>query len=195
MPLHHVAYATRDVDATTHFYEDLMGFPLVHTEITALGESWIRHVFYDIGPNEPGDDRGGSHGGSGGDSRGGSRGGSGGEAECIAFFELHEVGEQPGWTTDVSDGVGLPFWVNHCAFRATAEQQETVRARMNAEGIEPAMEQDHGWCHSLYYLDPNGIMVELCRDTPGFEPDSTEAHRLLSVDPLVEAAVHSVEGA
>ena len=33
------------------------------------------------------------------------------------------------------------------------------------------MEQDHGWCHSLYYLDPNGIMVELCRDTPGFEPD------------------------
>jgi catechol-2,3-dioxygenase len=59
---------------------------------------------------------------------------------------------------------------------------------MTSEGIEPAMEQDHGWCHSLYYLDPNGIMVELCRDTPGFEPDPTEAHRLLSVDPLVEAA-------
>ena len=99
MPLHHVAYATRDVDATTHFYEHLMGFPLVHTEITALGESWIRHVFYDIGAND-------------------------GETEAIAFFELHQVGEQPGWTTDVSDGVGLPFWVNHCAFRATAEQQE-----------------------------------------------------------------------
>ena len=32
MPLHHVAYATRDVLATTHFYEDLMGFPLVLTE-------------------------------------------------------------------------------------------------------------------------------------------------------------------
>ncbi|HYN34141.1 MAG TPA: VOC family protein, partial [Ilumatobacteraceae bacterium] len=93
MPLHHVAYATRDVDATTHFYENLMGFPLVHTEITALGESWIRHVFYDIGANGSGE---------GGD-----------EAECIAFFELHEVGEQPGWTTDVSHGVGLPFWVNH----------------------------------------------------------------------------------
>jgi catechol 2,3-dioxygenase-like lactoylglutathione lyase family enzyme len=166
MPLHHVAYATRDVDATTHFYEGLMGFPLVHTEITALGDSWIRHVFYDIG---------------------------GGEA--IAFFELHEVGEQPGWTTDLSEGVGLPFWVNHCAFRATAEQQEAVRARMTAAGIEPAMEQDHGWCHSLYYLDPNGIMVELCRDTPGFEPDPAEAHRLLGVDPLVEAAAHSVAGA
>jgi catechol 2,3-dioxygenase-like lactoylglutathione lyase family enzyme len=175
MPLHHVAYATRDVEATTHFYEDLMGFPLVHTEITALGESWLRHVFYEI---TTGEDR--SHARA-----------DDAPSECIAFFELHQVGEQPGWTTDVSAGVGLPFWVNHCAFRATAEQQEQVRARMTAAGIEPAMEQDHGWCHSLYYLDPNGIMVELCRDTPGFEPDPDEAHRLLTVDPLTHATSSS----
>ncbi len=167
MPIHHVAYATRDVDATTHFYEHLMGFPLVHTEIRRSATA-------------------------GSDT---SSTTSATAERCIAFFQFHEVGEQPGWTTDVSNGVGLPFWVNHCAFRATAEQQEAVRARMTAEGIEPAMEQDHGWCHSLYYLDPNGIMVELCRDTPGFEPDPTEAHRLLGVDPLVEAAVHSIEGA
>jgi len=160
MALHHVAYATRDVGATTHFYEDLMGFPLVHTELQAMGESWIRHVFYDIGPNADG------------------------EAECIAFFQFEAIGEKPGWTTDVSDGVGLPHWVNHCAFRASAEQQEEVRARMAAEGIEPVMEQDHGWCHSLYYMDPNGIMVELCRDTPGFTPDADTAHRLLTADPL-----------
>ena len=31
-------------------------------------------------------------------------------------------------------------------------------------------------------------MVELCRDTPGFEPDPAEAHRLLRVDPLVETS-------
>jgi glyoxylase I family protein len=165
MPLHHVAYATRDVDATTHFYEDLMGFPLVHTEVQAMGESWLRHVFYDIGA-------GGSD--------------EVGERECIAFFQFHQVGEQPDWHTDLSDGVGLPQWVNHCAFRATAEQQEAVRARMTAAGIEPAMEQDHGWCHSLYYMDPNGIMVELCRDTPGFVTDPDEAHRLLGVDPMAE---------
>ena len=157
MALHHVAYATKDVAATTHFYEDLLGFPLVHTEIQTFGDSWIRHVFYQIS--------------------------AGDEPECIAFFELHGVGEQPDWKTDLADGVGLPFWVNHCAFRATAEQQETVRGRMRADGIDPVMEQDHGWCHSLYFLDPNGIMVELCRDTPGFEPDPDEAHRLLGADP------------
>ena len=153
MGIHHVAYATRDVQATTHFYEDLMGFPLVHTEVQSVDQSWIRHVFYDIG-----------------------------DGESIAFFEFSGVGEADEWTSDVSAGVGLPVWVNHCAFRATAEKQEEVRARMAAEGIEPMMEQDHGWCHSLYFVDPNGIMVELCRDTPGFDTDVAEAKRLLTVD-------------
>lgn len=165
MPLHHVAYATRDVEATTHFYEDLMGFPLVHAELQTHGDSWVRHVFYDIGPD------------------------AAGQHECIAFFHFEGVGERADWHTDVSDGVGLPVWVNHCAFRATAEQQEAVRARMAAEGIAPYMEMDHGWCHSLYYLDPNGIMVELCRDTPGFQPDPAEAHRLLTADPFANAKI------
>ena len=30
---HHVAFACRDTEATRHFYEDLLGFPLVHTEV------------------------------------------------------------------------------------------------------------------------------------------------------------------
>ncbi|MFM9132455.1 MAG: VOC family protein, partial [Actinomycetota bacterium] len=78
MPLHHVAYATKDVEATTRFYEDLMGFPLVHTEITAGGETWLRHIFFDIGT------------------------GTAGEMECIAFFQVHQVGERPDYVTDVS---------------------------------------------------------------------------------------------
>ena len=164
MPLHHVAYATKDVEATTRFYEELMGFPLVHTEITAGGEeTWLRHIFFDIGPD------------------------SDGNHESIAFFQVHGVGEKPDYTTDVSDGVGLPVWVNHCAFRATSEKQEEVRARMTADGIQPLMDVDHGWCHSLYYVDPNGIMVELCRDTPGFPPDPPEAKRLLTADPFANA--------
>ena len=164
MPLHHVAYATKDVEVTTRFYEELMGFPLVHTEITAGGEeTWLRHIFFDIGPD------------------------SDGNHESIAFFQVHKVGERDDYVTDVSDGVGLPVWVNHCAFRATQEKQEEVRARMTAAGIQPLMDVDHGWCHSLYYVDPNGIMVELCRDTPGFTPDSPEAKRLLTADPFANA--------
>jgi glyoxylase I family protein len=155
MPFHHVAYATKDVAATTHFYQDLMGFPLVYTEVQGAGESWVRHVFYDIG-----------------------------DGESLAFFQINAVGESPDYTTDVSESVGLPVWVNHAAFRATADQQDEVKARMEAEGIKPLMEVDHGWCRSLYYVDPNRIMVELCVDSPGFVPDAAEAMRLAIADPL-----------
>lgn len=160
MGLHHVAYATRDVEATTRFYEDLMGFPLVHAEITAHGTTWIRHIFFNIGSDDAG------------------------SRESIAFFHFDGIGERADWRTDVSEGVGLPVWVNHVAVRATVEKQQEVRARMTDAGIEPLMDLDHGWCQSLYYVDPNGIMVELCRDTPGFSPDPTEARRLLTADPF-----------
>ena len=33
MGVHHVAYACRDIDETNHFYTELMGMPLVHTEV------------------------------------------------------------------------------------------------------------------------------------------------------------------
>ena len=150
---HHVAYACRDLEATHHFYEDLMGFPLVHTEVeTFESGGFFRHMFYELG-----------------------------DGNCIAFFDLHGVGEREGWSSAISNGNGLPVWVNHIAFRATSEQQEAVRGRMDAAGVEPMMEIDPGWCHSLYYVDPNGIMVEMCRDTPGFTPDPQGARELFSV--------------
>ena len=47
---HHVAYACRDIEATHHFYEDLMGFELVHTEVeTFEAGGYFRHTFYDLG--------------------------------------------------------------------------------------------------------------------------------------------------
>lgn len=151
--LHHVAYACRDIEATHRFYEDLMGFELVHTEVeTFESGGYFRHTFYDLG-----------------------------DGTCIAFFDLHGVGEKEGWSSAISKGNGLPVWVNHISFRATAEQQQAVRERMDAAGIEPLMDVDHGWCHSLYYLDPNGIMVEMCRDTPGFTRDPEGARALFTV--------------
>jgi catechol 2,3-dioxygenase-like lactoylglutathione lyase family enzyme len=161
--LHHVAYACRDIDATHHFYEDLVGFPLVHTEVVRMKEGgFFRHTFYDTG-----------------------------DGSCLAFFDLHGVGEKDDWNAAVSTGNGLPVWVNHIAFSATEESQAAVKARMTAAGIEPHMEINHGWCHSLYYLDPNGIMVEFCRDTPGFKPDRQLAKSLLhSTSMHAEEKVH-----
>jgi catechol 2,3-dioxygenase-like lactoylglutathione lyase family enzyme len=151
MGFHHVAYACRDVEATRHFYEDLLGFPLVHTEIDKVKTGRFRHLFFDLG-----------------------------DGSSIAFFDIEGVGEKPDWRSDISTGNGLPVWVNHVAFDANLERQEEVRNRMTAAGIEPLMEVDHGWCQSLYYTDPNGIMIELCRDTPGVPVDPTQAHALIA---------------
>jgi catechol 2,3-dioxygenase-like lactoylglutathione lyase family enzyme len=151
MGFHHVAYACRDVEATRHFYEDLLGFPLVHTEVDDLKNGRFRHLFFDLG-----------------------------DGSAIAFFDIEGVGEKADWRSDISTGNGLPVWVNHVAFDATAELQEEVRARMAAAGITPLMEVDHGWCQSLYFTDPNGIMVELCRNTPGVPVDADKAHALIA---------------
>ena len=42
--VHHVAYVCKDIDATHHFYEDLMGFKLVHTEVEQFENGgYFRH--------------------------------------------------------------------------------------------------------------------------------------------------------
>ena len=158
MAFHHVAYSTKDLGATRHFYEDLFGFPLVNTEFHEHEEGWIKHVFFDTG-----------------------------NGQCIAFFAFDNVGERSDWATDVNDSLGVPVWVNHAAFEATEKMQQEIRERMDSEGIEPTMERDHGWCHSLYYLDPNQVLVELCRDTPGMPTDEKEAARVMAA-PVGERA-------
>lgn len=89
------------------------------------------------------------------------------------------MGEKPDWRSDVSTGNGLPVWVNHIAFTADKQTQEQARVSLEAAGIKPFMDVDHGWCHSHYYLDPNGIMIEFCRDTPGFTVDPVAARKAL----------------
>jgi hypothetical protein len=43
------------------------------------------------------------------------------------------------------------------------------------------IEIDHGWCHSVYTTDPNGILVEFCLSTRAFTTaDREEAARLLA---------------
>ena len=157
---HHVAYACRDGEATRHFYEDLMGMPLVHTEVKVMEEGFFRHLFFDTG-----------------------------DGSCIAFFEVSGVGEAPRWRSDVSVGNGLPVWVNHVAFAADEVCMAEARDRLDAVGITPLMEVDHGWCHSLYYIDPNGIMVELCRDTEGFATDPEGATQRLASTEDTDASV------
>lgn len=153
--LHHVALACRDLEETHRFYHEVLGLPLIHTEIgPGPRGGYVKHVFYDLG-----------------------------DGSCIAFFDLHGVGEPEPLETAISTGLGLPVWVNHLALRADLEKVEEMKRRLEAAGVEATMEADHGWCQSVYFTDPNGILVEFCADTPGIEANEEEALRLLHATP------------
>jgi catechol 2,3-dioxygenase-like lactoylglutathione lyase family enzyme len=153
--LHHIALACKDLEETHRFYQELLGFPLVHTEVDRRQDGgYMKHVFYDLG-----------------------------DGSCLAFFDLHGMGERQDFETAISTGLGLPIWVNHVAIRADTARVEEVRATLEEAGVPVTMELDHGWCRSLYVTDPNGILVELTVDTPGFEPDHDRAMRDLRASP------------
>ena len=155
--IHHVAYTTRDPEATYDFYATKLGMPLLRTESHRQGDGYIKHFFFDTG---------------------------GGEA--IAFFELHEVGEAEGFRTEISTGLGLPPWANHIAFRLESlEELRSMTRQMHERGIEQILEIDHGWCTSIYTTDPNGITVEFCvtTDPSAFSQGEEEALRLLRQPP------------
>jgi catechol 2,3-dioxygenase-like lactoylglutathione lyase family enzyme len=148
---HHLAIATKDLDATHRFYTEVMGFDLVKTVVGGTMEGgWARHVFYD------------THDGG-----------------LIAFWDIHDE-TLPDFNPSISSGLGLPVWTNHIAFDApTLEDLATVRQRWQDHGQE-VVEIDHGWCTSIYIGDPNGIMVEFCTTTVDFtDEDRAEAQRLL----------------
>jgi len=151
--LHHVAYATRDPEATHAFYSGKLGMPLVHTENHRQGDGYFRHFFYDMG---------------GGD--------------FLGFFQVEDVGEKEDYQTAVSVAAGLPIWVNHIAFRLDDEEElDAMVKQLHDRGIDQLQEVDHGWCRSIYLVDPNGIMVEYCvtTDAEAFAQDEEEALRLL----------------
>ncbi len=132
--VHHVAYTTRDVEATYDFYANKLGMPLLRTENHRSEDGWFKHFFFGMG-----------------------------NGEALAFFALEDVGEKADYRTEISSGLGLPTWANHIAFRLdTIDELEAMTARMHEHGIESLMRIDHGWCTSVYAMDPNGIMVEFC---------------------------------
>lgn len=162
MGIHHVAYATRDLPATHAFYGETLGFDLVKTVVgpTEHDGGWARHVFYDTG----------------------SRG-------MIAFWDLHDeaLGD---FDTAVSTGLGLPVWVNHLAFEAGDEAALEQRREAWLDAGHDVMEVDHGFCRSVYTVDPNGILVEWCTDTRPLDDDDRRAavEALTAAAPSVEPA-------
>jgi catechol 2,3-dioxygenase-like lactoylglutathione lyase family enzyme len=140
MAFHHVAIATRDLEATHRFYSEAMGFKLVNVDVIPfLEDGWARHLFYDTG-----------------------------NGEMLAIWDLHDEA-LPDFDPAISRGLGLPTFVNHIAFGADSlDELDDCKDRWLRNGHD-VVRVDHGWCVSIYANDPSGTMVEFCCTTRVFD--------------------------
>ncbi len=131
--LHHFAYKCRDAEETRRFYEDLMGFPLVHVieehdvpSTTGDTVSFL-HIFFQMA-----------------------------DGSYIAFFDL---GDGRASAKDPA----TPQFVNHLALTVAGESELlAAKARLEAAGVALVGPLEHdAFVRSIYFWDPNGVRLEL----------------------------------
>jgi len=146
--LHHTAYVTKDLEATRAFYEDVIGLPLTAT--------WCEtdHLF--------GKDRTYCHCFFGI-----------GDGGALAFFQFADPEDQALFGPEIP---ATPFM--HIALNVDQETQKEIEGRIVDAGIEPPNTYvlEHGYCRSVYVVDPNGMTVEFCCDDARAE-EGDEARR------------------
>ena len=137
--IHHLALTTEDMAATTEFFVEIVGMPLVHAMKVPPGVGVgpknrgnppyeeIRHYFFDMGNDS-----------------------------LLAYFEIPK-GEKPQTDRDAIGGM------QHCAFVVTPDQMTALQGRLDAAGIayDGPVDILPGLV-SLYFRDPNGVRLEAC---------------------------------
>jgi catechol 2,3-dioxygenase-like lactoylglutathione lyase family enzyme len=144
--LHHTAYVVKDLEATRHFYEDILGFPLVATwceqEELFGSERTYCHCFFALA-----------------------------DGSALAFFQFADAKD------DAEFGPSLPSSpFRHIALNVDAATQAELERRITAAGfVEPrTYVLEHGYCRSVYVVDPDGMIVE-------FTLDATNADQINAV--------------
>jgi len=132
----HLGLSTLDLDKTREFYEGVMGFKAVRCDTIKVREGGrIRHIFFDTGRDQ-----------------------------LIAFMEARGVENIPAeYDTSITRGLGVPPAFYHFAFEAGSEAGlAQKRDELRAKGIDVTKIVDHDWAKSIYFKDPNGLMLEYC---------------------------------
>jgi len=132
--LSHVGLSTLDMDRTRAFYEGVLGFEAVRCDTMAVKEGGqIRHVFFDAG-----------------------------DGQLLAFMEPRGVPGIPSeYDAGINRGLGLPDMFYHFAFElGSLEALEAKRAELIAKGVRVTPVVDHEWMKSIYFKDPNGLLLE-----------------------------------
>ena len=144
--LHHNAYVTKDQEKTRRFYEDVIGMPLMATwcESDELFGKQRTYVHTFYGMADGG---------------------------ALAFFQFADPADQAEFGPLMPQS---PF--HHIALCVDQETQQAIEARIEKAGIQPpdTYVLEHGYCRSLYVVDPNGLTLEFTLDHPSVETITRE---------------------
>ncbi len=141
----HIGLSTLDLDRTRAFYEDVLGFPAVRCDIMDVKEGGrVRHAFFATG-----------------------------DGQLIAFMEPRGVTGIPAeYDTGINRGLGVPDAFYHIAFEVGAvEALAAKRAQLIAKGVRVTPIVDHEWMQSIYFKDPNGLLLEFACQTRALGDD------------------------
>jgi catechol 2,3-dioxygenase-like lactoylglutathione lyase family enzyme len=145
----HVGLSTLDLDATRAFYEGVLGFKAVRGDILEVAEGGrIRHLFFDLG-----------------------------NGQMLAFMEPRGIPGMPAeYDTSINRGLGVPDVFYHFAFDAESEEALLAkRAELIAKGVKVSPVVDHeGWVQSIYFRDPNGLLLEYAWQNRALEAADAE---------------------
>jgi catechol 2,3-dioxygenase-like lactoylglutathione lyase family enzyme len=139
--LHHTAYVVRDLEATRHFYEDVIGLPLLATwcesdELFGAVRTYC-HCFFGLA-----------------------------DGGALAFFQFARAEDQALFGPQMPQ---TPF--HHVALKVDAPTQQGIEQRLAAAGYSAPRTyiHEHGYCRSLYARDPDGMICEFTLDRPDIE--------------------------
>lgn len=163
--INHLALVCKDMKRTVDFYSNVLGMPLVKT--LDLPEGLGQHFFFDLGNG----------------------------VDRLAFFWFADAPEAAPGVASPSEIVGLGSGLggmgdfrtahgsmNHVAFNVPPARIEEYRRKLQAKGIEVSEIFNHDdspttmspevnrttWVRSIYFRDPDGIMLEFAAWTREF---------------------------
>lgn len=90
------------------------------------------------------------------------------ETDLIAFFEW--PGVEPVVEKDHGQPVSGPFIFDHVSFGVeTEEDLWELKDKLSVAGFSVSEVIDHGFIHSIYAHDPNGIPIEFSHNVEGID--------------------------
>jgi catechol 2,3-dioxygenase-like lactoylglutathione lyase family enzyme len=134
--IHHLGLATTDLDRTIEFYTEKLGWKLAWCDVINPQQGGrIRHAFFDTG-----------------------------DGSFFSFMSPEGVPGTPArFAADINCGLGLaPFYFHFAMWVDTLDGLKAKREELMAKGVEVTSVVDHEWARSIYFRDPNGLLLEYC---------------------------------